>query len=57
MIKITIVPIDSKGRITFPKWFLDANNIKRNSYVEISPMHNKNDCVRVNFKIKGEDYE
>lgn len=53
MIKITEIKLDKKGRITFPKWFLDANNIERDSFVDIYPIHNKDDCVRINFKIKG----
>jgi len=57
MIKITEIKIDKKGRITFPKWFLDANNIKRDTLVDIYPIHNKDDCVRINFKIKGEESE
>tara|TARA_R100000234_G_scaffold110475_1_gene82872 strand:+ start:1003 stop:1173 length:171 start_codon:yes stop_codon:yes gene_type:complete len=53
MIKITQLKLDKKGRLTFPKWFLDANNIEQDTLVDVFPIHNKDDCVRVNFKIKG----
>ena len=54
MIKITQLKLDKKGRLTFPKWFLDANNIKQDAFVDVFPIHNKDDCVRINFTIKGE---
>ena len=41
--------IDSKGRITFPQHFLKANKIKPNSYVEVCPVYNHEDSVRVRF--------
>tara|TARA_R100001086_G_C11786943_1_gene245173 strand:- start:592 stop:771 length:180 start_codon:yes stop_codon:yes gene_type:complete len=57
MIKITQIKLDKKGRLTLPKWFLDANNIMLESNVDVYPIHNKDDCVRINFKIKGEESE
>ena len=49
MIAITQMKIDSKGRITFPQHFLKANKIKLNSYVEVCPVYNHEDSVRVKF--------
>jgi len=49
MIAITQMKIDDRGRITFPQHFLKANNIKPNSYVEICPVYNHEDSVRVRF--------
>ena len=49
MIAITQMKIDERGRITFPKHFLDANGIVPNSYVEVCPVYNHEDSVRVRF--------
>ena len=38
MIAITKLKLDSKGRITFPKSFREANNIKAKSYVHVYPV-------------------
>ena len=49
MIAITQMKIDDRGRITFPQHFLKANEIKPNSYVEVCPVYNHEDSVRVRF--------
>lgn len=49
MVAITQMRLDKRGRITFPQHFLKANNIKPESYVEICPVSNRDDSVRVRF--------
>ena len=51
MLKIAKLKVDDVGRITLPKTFLDANNIKRGSLVSISPIYNSNG-LRLEFEIK-----
>ena len=52
MIAITMLKIDSKGRITLPDYFLKANNIKKGSTVAIYPVYNREDSIRLEFEIK-----
>jgi bifunctional DNA-binding transcriptional regulator/antitoxin component of YhaV-PrlF toxin-antitoxin module len=52
MIAITMLKIDDRGRITFPDYFLKANDIKRGSTVAIYPIYNREDSVRLEFAIE-----
>ena len=54
MIAITMLKIDEEGRITLPDYFLKANDIKRGSTVAIYPVYNREDSVRLEFEVKGE---
>ena len=42
--------MDNRGRITFPDHFLKANGIKKGTHVEIYPVNNRDDSVRVQFE-------
>ena len=53
MIAITKIKLDDRGRITFPDNFLKANGIKKGSYVEIFPVYNREDSIRVQFEWEG----
>lgn len=50
MIAITKLKMDNRGRITFPDSFLKANGIKKGSYVEIYPVMNRSDSIRLQFE-------
>ena len=50
MIAITKIRMDDRGRITFPDHFLKANGIKKGTHVEIYPVNNRDDSVRVQFE-------
>ena len=52
MIAITMLKIDSKGRIALPSYFLKANDIKTGSTVAIYPVYNREDSVRLQFDVK-----
>ena len=52
MLAITKLKMDDRGRITFPRHFLDANDIKINSYVKILPVTNDN-SVKIQFSFKA----
>ena len=56
MIAITMLKIDSKGRITLPDYFLKANGIKKGSTVAIYPVYNREDSVRLEFDVKEKDH-
>ena len=49
--------MDDRGRITFPDHFLKANKIKLGTFVEIHPVYNRDDSVRVQFQWEGVDEE
>ena len=49
MIAICKIKIDNKGRLTFPRSFLKANNIKKNSFVSVIPVSGRADAVRLEF--------
>ena len=55
MMAITKLKIDDRGRISLPDHFLKANGIKKGTYVELYPVYNRSDSVRLQFKLKGED--
>ena len=54
MIAITKLKLDERGRITFPKTFLDANRIAY-TYVEVFPVYNDDGAVKVRFEFKGDN--
>jgi len=56
MIAITKLKLDERGRITFPKTFLDANRIAY-TYVEVFPVYNDDGAVKVRFEFKGDNNE
>ena len=49
MIAICKLQLDNKGRITFPKSFLTANNLTKTSTIAVYPIYNKEDAVRLEF--------
>ena len=51
---ITKIKMDDRGRITFPDHFLKANNIKLGTFVEVHPVYNRDDSVRVQFEWEEE---
>ena len=60
MMAITKLKIDDRGRISLPDQFLKANGIKKGTYVELYPVYNRGDSVRLQFefpiiKNTGED--
>tara|TARA_Y100001963_G_scaffold31370_1_gene43097 strand:- start:134 stop:319 length:186 start_codon:yes stop_codon:yes gene_type:complete len=55
MIAITKLKIDNRGRITLPDNFLKANGIKKESFVEIYPVYNREDSIRLQFVWEGKD--
>ena len=55
MIAITKIRMDNRGRITFPDHFLKANGIKKGTHVEIFPVFNRSDSVRVQFEWEDTD--
>ena len=58
MIAITKLKIDDRGRISLPDQFLKANGIEKGTYVELYPVYNRGDSVRLQFEFneeKGED--
>ena len=52
MIAITKLKLDKRGRITLPDHFLKANGIKKGTCVEIYPVYNREDSVRLQFEWK-----
>ena len=56
MIAITKLKLDERGRITFPKTFLDANRIAY-TYVEVFPVYNDDYAVKIRFVPKEDNNE
>ena len=52
MIAITKIKIDNRGRITLPDTFLKANKIKKESFVEVYPVYNREDSIRIQFEME-----
>ena len=52
MIAIMKLKMDYRGRVTLPDNFLKANGIKRDSYIHVFPVANRDDSVRLTFEIK-----
>ena len=55
MVAITKLKLDDRGRIAFPENFLKANGITKGTYVEIHPVYNRGDSVRVQFEWEDKD--
>ena len=55
MIAITKLKMDDRGRITFPDHFLKANGIKKGTHVEVFPVFNRGDSVRLQFEWEDDD--
>ena len=55
MMAITKLKIDDRGRISLPDQFLKANGIEKGTYVELYPVYNRGDSVRLQFELKGEN--
>ena len=55
MITICKIKLDNRGRLTFPDNFLKANGIKKNSHIEVYPVTNRDDSVRLQFEWKEKD--
>ena len=50
MMAITKLKLDKRGRITLPEHFLKANGIDKGSYVEVYPVYNREDSIRLQFE-------
>ncbi len=59
MMAITKLKIDERGRLTLPDQFLKANGIKKGTFVELYPVYNRSDSVRIQFEreLMGETNE
>ena len=55
MIAICKLKIDNRGRLTFPRSFLKANDIKKNSFVSVIPVSGRTDAVRLEFEWEETD--
>ena len=44
--------MDYRGRVTFPDNFLKANKINKDSYINVFPVSNRDDSVRLQFKLE-----
>ena len=49
MMYISETKIDNKGRITLPKKFLEANDIKEGTIVKIQTLQGQNNTVKIIF--------
>ena len=47
--------MDKRGRLQYPDNFLKANGIKKNSHIEVYPVTNRDDSVRLQFEWKEKD--
>ena len=54
MMAITKLKLDNRGRITLPDHFLKANGIKKGTFVEIYPVYNRGDSIRLQFEWSNE---
>ena len=45
---------NKRGRLTFPDNFLKANKIKKGSHIEVFPVYNREDSVRLQFEWEEE---
>ena len=49
-VAIAKLKIDDKGRITLPKFFLEANGLKEKQWVTLLPVYNNNSQVKLDFE-------
>ena len=52
--KICVIKIDKRGRISLPVSFLKANNLDKNCNIEVRPKYNSTNEIILKF-IKGEE--
>jgi len=45
---------NKRGRLTFPDNFLKANKIKKGSHIEVFPVYNREDSIRLQFELEEE---
>ncbi len=45
--------MDYRGRVTLPDNFLKANGIKQGSYIHVFPVSNRDDSIRLQFKLEN----
>ena len=57
MIAIMKLKMDYRGRVTLPDNFLKANGIKKDSYIHVFPVSNRDDSVRFQFEIKEDKWK
>ena len=55
MMWIAKCKIDSRGRLTLPKSFMEANNLNKYTDIYIQTMYNSDNCVKLVFDIKKSD--
>ena len=55
MMAMMKLKMDKRGRLQFPDNFLKANGIKKNSHIEVYPVTNRDDSVRLQFEWKEKD--
>ena len=55
MMAMMKLKMDERGRFTFPDNFLRANKIKKGSYIEVFPVYNREDSIRIQFEWEKED--
>ena len=53
MIAIMKLKMDYRGRVTLPDNFLKANGIKQGSYIHVFPVSNRDDSIRLQFKLEN----
>ena len=54
MMAMMKLKMDKRGRLTFPENFLKANKIKKGSHIEVFPVYNREDSVRLQFEWEEE---
>ena len=52
--KICIIKMDKRGRMSLPSSFLKANNLKTNSYLNVLPVAGRSDAIKLEFELEGE---
>ena len=50
MMAMMKLKMDKRGRLQFPDNFLKANGIKKNSHIEVYPVTNRDDSIRLQFE-------
>ena len=51
--KICIIKMDKRGRMSLPASFLRANNLKRNSFVNVLPVSGRSDAIKLEFEMEN----
>jgi len=50
--KICVIKMDKRGRMSLPASFLRANNLKRNSFVNVLPVSGRSDAIKLEFEME-----